>query len=75
MPRLLACACAALSASSVFDTAQETAAECCEACKRHTALKEQPGDCNSWVWCPEPLCWSPDIWNHTHKEARAHAIS
>ncbi len=47
---------------------KETAAECCAACKAHTKLQDQAGDCNSWVWCPEPLCWSPDIWNHTHKE-------
>lgn len=34
---------------------QATAAECCDACKKHTKKQDQPGDCNSWVWCPEPL--------------------
>ena len=24
--------------------------------------------CNSWVFCPLPECWSPDIWNHTFGE-------
>lgn len=20
------------------------------------------------MWCPEEVCWSPDIWNHTRNE-------
>ncbi|KAK3285903.1 hypothetical protein CYMTET_6515 [Cymbomonas tetramitiformis] len=47
---------------------KNSAAECCEACKRHKKTANQPGNCNSWVWCPEPECWSPDIWNHTYGE-------
>ena len=40
---------------------KKTAAECCDACKAHPK-------CNSWVFCPEPLCFSPDVWNHTEGE-------
>lgn len=29
----------------------DSAAECCAACRRHTKKGDQPGDCNSWVWC------------------------
>jgi len=46
----------------------DSAAECCEACRDHQKKDDQPGDCNSWVWCPLPECWSPDIWNHTFGE-------
>eukprot|EP00242_Pyramimonas_sp_CCMP2087_P001695 CAMPEP_0198228062 /NCGR_PEP_ID=MMETSP1445-20131203/111713_1 /TAXON_ID=36898 /ORGANISM="Pyramimonas sp., Strain CCMP2087" /LENGTH=205 /DNA_ID=CAMNT_0043908311 /DNA_START=391 /DNA_END=1008 /DNA_ORIENTATION=+ len=47
---------------------KDSAAECCEACMRHTKQPGQAGACNSWVWCPEAVCWAPDIWNHTYKE-------
>ena len=40
-----------------------TAQACCNACKQRRAE-----GCNSWIWCPEPLCWSPDVWNHTQFE-------
>ena len=40
----------------------DSAAECCKACMEHTRKPGQPADCNSWVWCPEAVCWSPDIW-------------
>ena len=40
---------------------KQTAAECCAACVDHR-------QCNSWVFCPEPLCYSPDIWNHSFGE-------
>lgn len=45
-----------------------SAAECCEACKAHAREHaDEPPErrCNSWVFCPEPACWAPDIWNHT----------
>ena len=54
-----------------LDFHTDTAAACCEACKRHTKTEGQPGRCNSWVWCPEKLtgkCWSPDIWDHRYQE-------
>jgi len=41
---------------------------CCQACLEHTKKPGQAGDCNSWVFCPEEVCWSPDIWNHTFGE-------
>ena len=25
--------------------------------------RRAPERCNSWVFCPEPACWAPDIWN------------
>jgi hypothetical protein len=40
----------------------DSAAECCKACMEHRMKPGQPADCNSWVWCPEAVCWSPDIW-------------
>ena len=46
-----------------LDFKVETAQACCDACK----AKHDEG-CNSWVWCPEELCWSPDIWNHSRHE-------
>ena len=41
--------------------------ECCEACHAH---KQKGGKkpCTHWVFCPEPTCWSPDVWNHTQGE-------
>lgn len=45
-----------------------SAGECCEACKAHAREHaDEPPErrCNSWVFCPEPACWAPDIWNHT----------
>lgn len=57
------------------------AGECCARCmahaKKHRHHRHPPraGDssggekpCNSWVFCPEEVCWSPDIWNHTMGE-------
>jgi len=45
------------------------AGECCQRCIEHEVLQDQPGRCNSWVFCPggdgTDECWSPDIWNHT----------
>ena len=35
----------------------KTAQQCCDECKR-------VAKCNSWTWCPENKCWSPDIWDH-----------
>ena len=40
---------------------KESAAECCAACVAHRR-------CNSWVYCPAPVCFSPDVWNHTKGE-------
>ena len=39
----------------------QTAGECCELCRRHAK-------CNTWVWCGEPLCFAPDVWNHSFGE-------
>jgi len=53
------------------------AAECCARCISHaeerSRQRDRGGDgghgaCNSWVFCPEEVCWSPDIWNHTKGE-------
>lgn len=35
-------------------------------CKR----KKKRVACNSWTFCAEPLCWSPDIHNHSFGECR-----
>ena len=34
---------------------KDSAAACCDACREH-------GQCNTWVWCGEPLCFAPDVW-------------
>ncbi|CAI5465225.1 unnamed protein product [Closterium sp. Yama58-4] len=59
-----------------FHTA--SAADCCARCQAMAATAhaaaQQGGEgaqqrCNIWVFCPEPGgCWSPDIWDHKHKE-------
>ena len=36
----------------------ESAADCCAKCKAHA-------QCNSWVFCPEPVCYAPDAHKHT----------
>eukprot|EP00965_Chrysotila_dentata_P207083 6183919-Pleurochrysis_carterae.AAC.2 len=40
---------------------RKTAGECCKACLDNTK-------CNTWVFCGEPLCFAPDIWNHSFGE-------
>jgi len=35
----------------------DTAAACCAKCRAH-------GRCNSWVFCPEPVCYAPDAHRH-----------
>ncbi|GJP50141.1 hypothetical protein CLOM_g9278 [Closterium sp. NIES-68] len=59
-----------------FHTA--SAADCCARCQAMAATADagagqgggaQQQWCNIWVFCPEPGgCWSPDIWDHKHKE-------
>ena len=47
-----------------------SAQECCDKCQQHAAHprnKKRP--CNSWVFCPLPICWGLDTgWNHTFGE-------
>mmetsp|Transcript_38497 Transcript_38497/g.46488 ORF Transcript_38497/g.46488 Transcript_38497/m.46488 type:complete len:280 (+) Transcript_38497:212-1051(+) len=47
-------------------------ADCCLACQEHAEEEKQRGGakpCNSWVFCPEPVCWGLDTgWNHTYGE-------
>jgi hypothetical protein len=50
-----------------LDFKTKTAAECCEACRAHKR-RDDGKQCNSWVWCPEEKCWSPDIWDHKYQE-------
>ena len=54
----------------VFGIKHRTASaqECCDACSRHASNhREKP--CNSWVFCPLPICWGLDTgWNHTFGE-------
>ena len=38
-----------------------TAGECCDHCRKNAK-------CNTWVWCGEPFCFAPDVWNHTFGE-------
>ena len=38
-----------------------SAAACCAKCQEH-------GRCNSWVFCPEPVCYAPDAHKHTFGE-------
>ena len=38
--------------------------DCCAAC----LAKRKPKRCTHWVFCPQALCWSPDVWNHTQGE-------
>ena len=39
----------------------QTAAQCCAKCSAHAS-------CNSWVFCPEPVCFAPDAHKHTFGE-------
>lgn len=39
----------------------ENAAQCCAKCRAHAK-------CNSWVFCPEPVCFAPDAHRHTQGE-------
>ena len=53
-----------------------SAQDCCDRCQAHAARvnarahgrgKRMP--CNSWVFCPLPVCWGLDTgWNHTYGE-------
>ena len=45
-----------------------SSAECCAACVAFEDPDPRNWTCNSWVFCPEEECWSPDIWNHTRGE-------
>ena len=48
-----------------------SAQECCDACKAQAKTAREKGEakqCNSWVYCPLPECWAPDVWNHTKGE-------
>lgn len=38
-----------------------SAAECCDKCRANKR-------CNVFSWCGEPLCFAPDIWNHSFGE-------
>ncbi|CAI5969538.1 unnamed protein product [Closterium sp. NIES-65] len=61
-----------------LDFLTASAADCCARCRAMAATADaaahQGGEggqqrCNIWVFCPEPGgCWSPDIWDHKHKE-------
>mgnify|MGYP006136844153 CR=1 FL=1 len=43
-----------------------SAAECCERCAKHAADPKNAGkQCNSWVFCYLPQCWSLDT-GHKH---------
>ena len=44
----------------------DTAAACCAKCRAH-------GRCNSWVFCPEPVCYAPDA--HRHVASGRHSNS
>ena len=52
-----------------LDHLLSSAQECCDRCKAQARDAREKGEgaraCNSWVFCPLPECWSPDIWNHT----------
>ncbi|KAL1514694.1 hypothetical protein AB1Y20_003781 [Prymnesium parvum] len=47
-----------------------SAQECCDKCMDHAAHpRNQKRPCNSWVFCPLPICWGLDTgWNHTFGE-------
>ena len=55
-----------------LDHKVSSAQECCDRCKAQARGAREKGEgaraCNSWVFCPLPECWSPDIWNHTSGE-------
>ena len=52
-----------------LDHKVSSAQECCDRCKAQGRGAREKGEgaraCNSWVFCPLPECWAPDIWNHT----------
>lgn len=51
-----------------IDHRKASAQECCDACQVH-AQKHPKRGCNSWVFCPLPVCWGLDTgWNHTFGE-------
>jgi hypothetical protein len=39
-------------------TKKRDAGECCDMCQAHST-------CNSWVFCPDPVCYAPDATKHT----------
>lgn len=47
-----------------------SAQDCCDRCQAHAAKpKNKKRPCNSWVFCPLPVCWGLDTgWNHTFGE-------
>ena len=46
----------------------ESAQACCDKCTQHAADHPQK-PCNSWAFCPLPICWGLDTgWNHTFGE-------
>ena len=48
----------------------DSAQACCDKCHQHAAnLRNRVRKCNSWVFCPLPVCWGLDTgWNHTFGE-------
>jgi hypothetical protein len=48
----------------------ESAQDCCDRCAAHAKNpKNAKRPCNSWVFCPLPICWGLDTgWNHTYGE-------
>ena len=46
-----------------------SAQDCCDRCRTHAANPKHQKKCNSWVFCPLPVCWGLDTgWNHTYGE-------
>lgn len=47
-----------------------SAQDCCDRCRAHASNpKHAKRPCNSWVYCPLPVCWGLDTgWNHTQGE-------
>ena len=47
-----------------------SAQDCCDKCRQHaTNARNAKRPCNSWVFCPLPVCWGLDTgWNHTFGE-------
>ena len=47
-----------------------SAQDCCDKCREHAANpRNAKRPCNSWVFCPMPICWGLDTgWNHTFGE-------
>ena len=48
----------------------QSAQDCCDRCAAHAQNpKNAKRPCNSWVFCPLPVCWGLDTgWNHTYGE-------